>query len=67
MSKTYTVGEIVRLGLLKNHAGIPYRHKASVLKILQRHNVPRVATVWGPGYAVSESLIKFLNKRWQSI
>jgi hypothetical protein len=70
--KTYTVGEIVRLGLLKNHKGEPYRHKATVLNILNLASVKtdlvddmrRVATPYGEGYAVTQKAIDALNARW---
>lgn len=64
--KTYTVGEIARLGLLKNHKGEPYKHKATVLKLLQAARVKREKTPWGMGYAVTEATISQLNARWDN-
>lgn len=59
---TYTIGEIVRLGLLKNHKGEPYKHKATVLRLLR--SSARKKTPWGVGYAVTEAEIKALNERF---
>jgi len=60
--KTYTIGEILRLGLLKNHKGEPYKDKASILRLVK--DSKKVKTPWGMGYAVTESEIKTLNNRW---
>lgn len=62
--KTYTIGEIVRLGLLKNHSGLPYKHKATVLKIVQGLKYKKVKTVFGEGYAVTQREIDRFNKHW---
>lgn len=55
--KTYTTGQIYRLGLLKNHEGKPYKHKATVLNLVRRLKHTRVKTRFGMGYAVSEGEI----------
>jgi len=62
--KTYTIGEITRLGLLKNHKGEPYRHKASVLKIVLALQHSKARTPWGIGYEVSEAEIQKHNAKW---
>lgn len=62
--KTYSVGEIVRLGLLKNHKGEPYKHKATVLRLVG--NSKRKKTPWGNGYSVTQKEIDAINKRWKS-
>lgn len=61
--KTYTLGEVVRLGLLKNHKGEPYKHKATVLKLLK--GVKRTKTPFGRGYAIEQADINRLNNRWK--
>ena len=60
--QTFTVGQIIRLGLLKNHKGEPYTQKATILKLLQGSK--RVQTPWGMGYAVTQAEIDALNARW---
>ena len=60
---TYTVGEILRRGLLKNHKGEPYRNKGTVLKIVRTLKHTKRATPWGEGYAVSAVEIARHNKR----
>jgi len=42
----YTVGEIVRGGLLLNHKGEPFRHKATVLRIAKTLPHKRTMTPW---------------------
>lgn len=62
--RTYTVGEILRLGLLKNHMGKPYKHKASILVIIKTLHHKKVKTPWGIGYSVSKAEIDKYNARW---
>ncbi len=62
MNKTYTLGEILRLGLLKNSRGEPYKDKAAISRLLR--GLPRVPTPHGLGYAVTKKDIDRLNKRW---
>ncbi len=59
--KTYTIGEIFRLGLLKNHEGEPYRQKATVSRVVSRMKYKIVETPWGPAKAVSLSEIERQN------
>lgn len=61
--RTYTLGEIVRLGLLKNYKGKPYKHKASINRLLK--GAKKIKTPHGPGYAITQSEIDKLNKRWR--
>lgn len=63
-TKTYTLGQIARSGLLKNHKGEPYKHKATILRILRDARVKRAKTPWGMGYAVTAAQIEQLNSRW---
>jgi hypothetical protein len=59
---TYTLGEVMRKGLLKNHKGEPYKHKATIQRLL--HKAKRKDTVWGKGYAITQADIDKLNARW---
>lgn len=61
-AKRYTVGEILRLGLLKNHKGEAYKHKATISRIIRSMGHKRTATTFGEGYLVSEADIKRHNK-----
>lgn len=60
--KTFTIGEIVRQGLLKNHKGEPYKSKITVSRLVKK--AKRVSTPFGKGYAVSEEEIARLNRRF---
>lgn len=62
--KTYTIGEIFRLGLLKGADGKPYLHKASVTNALARSGAQKVMTKWGMGYAVTMKEINAWNRHW---
>lgn len=61
--KTFTIGEIVRLGLLKNHKGEPYKNKITVSRLVSK--AKKVKTPFGMGYAVSEQEIAKLNERFK--
>lgn len=64
--KTYTIGQVARLGLLKNHKGKPYSQKQTVLKVLHANcALKRIHTPFGMGYAVTQAQIAKLNKRWR--
>ena len=65
MNKTFTTGEIFRLGLLKNHTGKPYQHKATVARIVQRLAPAKVQTPWGMGYAITQKEIDRFNAQWE--
>lgn len=62
--KTYTLGEIARLGLLKNHQGEPYRHKATISKIVALMGLTKVETPFGLGYAVPLDRIEMHNRKY---
>lgn len=64
MTKTFGLREIVRLGLLKNHKGEPYKHHTTVRNLLRVEGIGRVEGVYGLGYEVTEEEIKKLNARW---
>ena len=63
MKKTFTLGEIVRLGLVKNHKGEPYKNKITISRLVQSSR--RTSTPFGNGYAVTEDEIKKLNSRFK--
>ena len=60
--KHYTIGEIFRDGLLKNHKGEPYTNKGTISKIVagMKHKV--IKTPWGEGKAIPKSEIEKHNK-----
>lgn len=60
--KIYTIGEIYRLGLLKNFDGEPYKHKATVSKIVKSLPYREVKTRWGISKMLSEKYIKEYNR-----
>lgn len=61
--KYYTIGEIFRLGLLKNFDGEPYKHKASISRYVSRMNWRTRKTRWGDAKEVSEKEIGRFNAR----
>ncbi len=61
---TYSIGEIFRLGLLKNHKGEPYSAKATVSKELRGQPYTIEQTPFGLSKKYSEDTITTLNKRW---
>lgn len=60
--KYHTIGEIFRLGLLKNHTGKPYKHKATISRIVSRAKFEVRNTAWGTAKMVSEKEINRLNR-----
>lgn len=60
----YTIGEIYRLGLLRNHKGEPYSAKATVSKELRNQKHKVVKTPFGESKTFSQSVIDSLNARW---
>jgi hypothetical protein len=61
----FTIGEILRRGLLRNHKGEPYKHKATILKLIKEHTkVLKKKTPFGEGYSVSQAQIDSINARW---
>lgn len=61
--KHYTIGEIFRLGLLKNFDGEPYKHKASLSKIVNALNPGTKKTPWGEAKTLSDKVIKEYNQK----
>ena len=64
MKKEYSLGEIYRLGLMKNHSGEPYKHKATLSVIVRRLKHRKVKTAYGAGVLVSLKEIERFNSHW---
>lgn len=62
--QTYTIGEIYRLKLLKNHKSEPYADKATISKLLSNYPHAITETPFGPSKRFSQDTIDKLNKRW---
>lgn len=63
---TYTVGEVFRLGLLKNAFGLPYKHKATVSRVIALHGKSLLKkTQFGMGRVVTKEQIEIINRRWE--
>lgn len=62
MNKTYTIGEVFRLGLLKNHRGEAYRDKATCSRVISRLKTSKKKTAWGMATVISLEEIKRHNK-----
>ena len=60
--KKYTIGEVFRLGLLKNWKGEPYKDKASISRIVSKMKFETKKTAWGMARVVSEKEIHKMNK-----
>jgi hypothetical protein len=65
MTKFYTIGEIFRLQLLKNHEGQPYKDRPTVSRIVNSMNYKTKKTPYGPAKVVSEKEIEKHNKKWK--
>ncbi len=59
----FSIGEIFRLGLLKNFDGEPYKHKSTVSKIVNKMTTKTVKTRWGIAKTLSEKQIQEYNDR----
>lgn len=62
--KYYTIGEVFRLGLLKNFDGTPYKHKATISRIVSKMKLTEKKTAFGIAKTISEDQIKELNGRF---
>lgn len=60
--KYYSIGEVFRLGLLKNHEGQPYKHKATISKVVSSLKFRQRKTAWGPSKEVSMAEIERYNQ-----
>jgi hypothetical protein len=63
--KFYTIGQIFRLGLLKNNKGEAYKDKASVSNVLKTYEATEKKTPFGMSRMFPDTLIAKLNSRWQ--
>lgn len=63
--KTYTLGEILRLGLLKNHKGESYKHKATISKIARELGAKEQKTPFGLAKCLTEDQIDAYNNKWK--
>jgi len=59
----YTIGEIHRMGLLKDYGGKPYKHKATVSNVVNRLNYEVKDTKWGKSKCLAIDEIKRYNER----
>jgi hypothetical protein len=62
----YTIGQIFKLGLLKNWEGKPYKDKASVSKVVNSMRYKTVITPFGKSKVINDKQIlehnnKFVN------
>lgn len=62
--KYYTIGEVFRLGLLKNHKGEAYKDKATVSRVIGKMKTGTRNTPFGIAKVISESDIDTHNKKW---
>jgi hypothetical protein len=60
--KLFTMGEIHRLGLLKNHKGEPYTSKASLVRIIAKLGATEKRTPWGTAKCLTQKQIDSFNK-----
>jgi hypothetical protein len=61
----YTIGEIYRQGLLKNHKGKPYKDQGTISKVLAGQPHTTKKTPFGPAKLFTKSTIDKLNARWE--
>lgn len=60
--KLFTMGEIFRLGLLKNYKGEPYASKASLVRIIAKLNPIKKQTPWGVANCLTQEQIDSFNR-----
>ncbi len=58
----FTIGQIFRGGLLKNHKGKPYSHKSTVGRIVSKLEPKILKTPWGTSACLTQQQIKDYNK-----
>ena len=61
----YTIGQIFKLGLIKNHLGKNYTTKTSVSKVLAQLEFTPQKTPFGMAKTYSEEQIAELGKRFE--
>ena len=62
--KYYTIGEIYRLGLLKNNKGEAYKHKATISRIVSKMDYKEVKSPFGMSKMISSKDIEAHNQSW---
>ena len=55
--KQYTIGELFRLGVFKNKRGKPYKHKATISRIVNSLDHTEIDTKWGSAKAISQEVL----------
>ena len=65
--KYFTIGEIFRLGLLKNHRGEPYRNKTEVSRIVGKLKFKERKTPWGLAKTISEKQVEEWNVKFKGL
>lgn len=61
----YTIGQIYRLGLLKNHFGKPYGDKATISRIVNLMDYKEIDTPFGKAKLVSIKEINKHNRKYE--
>ena len=58
----HTLGQIFKLGLLKNSKGEPYKHRATISSIASKLGTEDTKTQWGMAKTLTEDQIMRYNK-----
>ncbi len=61
----YSIGQILRDRSLLNHKGEPYKHKATISKVLRGEKYTIDYTPFGESKLYSKEIIDSLNNRWK--
>jgi hypothetical protein len=61
----YSIGQILRDRSLLNHKGEPYKHKATISKVLRGKKFTIDSTPFGESKLYSKAIIDELNGRWK--
>lgn len=62
-----SIGEILREKVLVNHKGEPYKHKATVSKLLANKPHKVIKSPFGDSKIFSQEVIDELNARWDNL
>ncbi len=62
MKEYFTIGQILKKGLLLNRYGVPYKDKANVSRVVNSLPFKRVKTIWGEAKAITKEQIKEYNE-----
>lgn len=63
--KLYSLGEIFKLGLLKNASGEAYKHKATISRVVALMDFVEVKTPHGMSKCLTEEQINNHNKKYE--